>query len=175
MAEPAANYNSLVNCGRITGVSGSNGAVLWQKHGASSYAELGKSVIAIGDSNGDGIGDLLLSQPMASTGSLTRNGVVELISGQTYINIWTAEGTRDGEMLGAASKVVNDVDGDGAMGNEVDDDGDGATGIEVDDDGDGATGDDNDDDDGDDGDRAMGSGATGYDDDDDDDGRRQRR
>jgi hypothetical protein len=113
VAEPAANYNSLVNCGRITGVSGSNGAVLWQKHGASSYAELGKSVIAIGDSNGDGIGDLLLSQPMASTGSLTRNGVVELISGQTYINIWTAEGTRDGEMLGAASKVVNDVDGDG--------------------------------------------------------------
>ena len=33
----------------------------------------------------------------------------------------------------------NDVDGDGAMRNEVDDDGDGATGNEVDDHGDGAT------------------------------------
>ncbi len=38
----------------------------------------------------------------------------------------------------------NNVDGDGAMGNEVDDDGNFATGNEVDDDGDGATGDDND-------------------------------
>ena len=38
----------------------------------------------------------------------------------------------------------NDIDGDGAMGNEVDDDGNGATANEVDDDGDGATGDDND-------------------------------
>jgi hypothetical protein len=113
VAEPSANYNSLINCGRITGVSGANGSVLWQKHGASSYAELGRSIIAIGDSNGDGIGDLLLSQPMASTGSLTRNGVVELISGNSYINIWTAEGTRDGEMLGAGTKVVDDVDGDG--------------------------------------------------------------
>ncbi len=38
----------------------------------------------------------------------------------------------------------NDVDGDGATGNESDDDGDGATGNEVEDDGDGATGNDND-------------------------------
>jgi hypothetical protein len=112
VAEPNANYNNLINCGRITGVSGTNGAVLWQKHGVSSNAELGRSVIAAGDSNGDGIGDLLLSQPMASTGSLTRNGVIELISGQSYISIWTAEGTRDGEMLGAGTKVVDDVDGD---------------------------------------------------------------
>ena len=67
----------------------------------------------------------------------------------------------------------NYVDGDGAMGNEVDNDGDGATGIEVDDDGDGATGDD--DDDNGDGDGAMGSGVTGYDDDDDNgDGRRRQ-
>ena len=57
----------------------------------------------------------------------------------------------------------NDLDGDGATGNKVDDDGDGATG------------DDNDDDDDGHGDGAMGSGGTGYDDDDDDDGRRQRR
>ena len=35
----------------------------------------------------------------------------------------------------------NDVDGDGAMRNEVDDDGDCATGNEVDNDGDSATGD----------------------------------
>ena len=34
----------------------------------------------------------------------------------------------------------NDIDGEGAMGNEVDNDGDGATGNEVDDDGDGAMG-----------------------------------
>jgi hypothetical protein len=66
----------------------------------------------------------------------------------------------------------NDIDGDGAMGKEVDD-GDGATGNEVDDDGDGATGDDNDDDDDGDGDGTMGSGATGYDDDADGDGQRQ--
>ena len=38
----------------------------------------------------------------------------------------------------------NDVNGDGATGNETDDDGDGAMGNEVNNDGDGATGNDND-------------------------------
>ena len=58
----------------------------------------------------------------------------------------------------------NGVNGDGVMGNKVDDDGNGVTGNKVDDDGDGATGDDNDDNDDGHGDGAMGSGATGYDD-----------
>jgi hypothetical protein len=113
VAEPGASGNNLINCGRVTGVSGTNGVILWQKYGASNNAELGRSVIAAGDSNGDGLGDLLLSQPMASTGTLTRNGMIELISGNANISIWTAEGTRDGEMLGAGTKVVDDVDGDG--------------------------------------------------------------
>jgi len=54
----------------------------------------------------------------------------------------------------------NDVNGDSAMGNEVDDDGDGATGDENDNDHD-SDGDDN---------SGMGSNATGYDDDGDEDG-----
>ena len=49
----------------------------------------------------------------------------------------------------------NDVDGDGAMGNEVGDDSDGATGNDNDADDDGDDGDDRD------GNSAMGSGATG--------------
>jgi hypothetical protein len=54
----------------------------------------------------------------------------------------------------------NDINGDSATGNKVDDYGDGATGDNNDHDGDG---------DGD-GDGMMGIGATGYDDDVDDDG-----
>ncbi len=54
-----------------------------------------------------------------------------------------------------ADDDYNDVDGHGAMGNEVNNDGNGATGDDNDDDDDG-----NDDDDGD-GDGAMGSSATG--------------
>ena len=57
----------------------------------------------------------------------------------------------------------NDVDGDGATGNEVNDDGDGATDDDNDDKDDG-----NDDDNGN-GDGAMASGAMRYDDDDDGD------
>ncbi len=53
----------------------------------------------------------------------------------------------------------NDVDGNGVMGNEVDNDGHSATGDDNDADDDG-----DDDDDGD-VDSAMGSGATGYDND----------
>ena len=60
----------------------------------------------------------------------------------------------------ARTMAADDVDCDGATGNEVNDDGDGATG-------------DNDDDNGY-VDGAMGSGATGYDYDDDGDGQRQR-
>jgi len=69
----------------------------------------------------------------------------------------------------------NDIDGDGAMGNEVGNNGDGTMGNEVNDDGNGVTGDDNGDDDYGNGDGAMGSGATRYEDDDNVDGRRQRR
>ena len=68
----------------------------------------------------------------------------------------------------------NNVDGNGAMGNEVDNS-DGAMGNKGSDDGDSAMGDDNDDDDDGDGNGTMGSGATGYNDDDDDYGRQQRR
>jgi len=50
-------------------------------------------------------------------------------------------------MTTATGDDDNGVDGDGAMGNEVDDDGDGTRGNEVGNDGDGATGDDNDDND----------------------------
>ncbi len=45
-------------------------------------------------------------------------------------------------MMTAMGDDDNDVDGDSAMGNEVDNNGDSATGNEVDDDGDGMTGDD---------------------------------
>ena len=65
----------------------------------------------------------------------------------------------------------NDVNGNSAMGDEVNEDGDGAMGDDNNNDDDNG----DDDDDGD-GDSAMGSGATGYDDDDDDDtGERGRR
>ena len=64
-------------------------------------------------------------------------------------------------MTTATGDDDNYVDGDGAMGNEVNDDGNGATGNEVDDDGDGVTGDNNDDNNDGDSDDAMGSGATG--------------
>jgi hypothetical protein len=63
----------------------------------------------------------------------------------------------------------NDVDGDSATGNKVDDDGDGATGDYNDDDDDGNNNDDGD------GDSAMGSGVTGYNDDDDGGVRRRQK
>ena len=64
----------------------------------------------------------------------------------------------------------NDVDGDGATGNEVDDDGDGATGDDNDDKDDGSDDSDSDSD----GNGAMGSGATKYDNHDNWDGRRRQ-
>ncbi len=57
-------------------------------------------------------------------------------------------------MTTATGDDDNNVNGDGAMGSEVDDDGDGVTGDHNDDDDDGN------------GDGATGSGAMGYDDDD---------
>ena len=60
----------------------------------------------------------------------------------------------------------NDVNGDGATGNKVDNDGNGVTGYNNDDDNNNG----DDDDDGN-GDGTMGSGAIGYDNDDNGDGR----
>ena len=71
-------------------------------------------------------------------------------------------------MTTATGDDDNNVDGDGATGNEVEHDGDGVTGDDNNDDGD-----DGDDDNNGDGDSKMGSGATGYDN--NDNGDRQRR
>ena len=113
VAEPEANYLALVQCGRITGISGANGGMLWQKYGASDYSELGRRIMSVGDTNNDGIRDLLLAQPMASTNGLSRNGVLELVSGNAYVSLWTVNGDRAGEMLGQNVKTVGDLNADG--------------------------------------------------------------
>ena len=69
----------------------------------------------------------------------------------------------------AADNNDNNVDGDGAMGNKVDDDGDNATGD------DNGNDDDGDDDNDGKGNGVMGSGATGYDDYNNGNGRHRRQ
>jgi len=89
--------------------------------GDASGVELGKSVAGVGDVDGDGLDDLLVSAPKASAG-LVENGLVYLVLGR--ISGWGAEtpaanadtsfaGESAGDFAGYSVAGVGDVNGDG--------------------------------------------------------------
>jgi hypothetical protein len=112
VGEPEVSANGLIENGRTTALRGTDATILWQNFGTANHARLGEQAVTLGDLDGDGITDLLMGMPTASTGLLFQNGSVMAVSGAWGTPIWLAQGGADNEMLGAELKILVDLDSD---------------------------------------------------------------
>src|SRR5262245_3243685 len=64
---PPFDNSTLIDSGRVRVYSGATGNLLWSRGGENSGDELGYSIAAIGDANGDGFDDLVAGAPFNDT------------------------------------------------------------------------------------------------------------
>ena len=112
--EDAAGYDA----GAVRVLSGRDGSELWSRHGVTG-SQLGASLAALDDLDGDGVRDLAVGEPWVFTGSLfgsglRRSGAVKVLSGADGSQLHEAEGETAGERFGATVAAVGDVNQDGA-------------------------------------------------------------
>lgn len=96
--------------GSVRGYAGPVGAVLWTTHGSQSNVGFARAFAALGDANGDGIGDVAIGVPGASIGG-TSTGQLRLHSGATgaFLTGWAGAPF---ESLGYSVASAGDLDGD---------------------------------------------------------------
>ena len=92
------------NAGRIYVYSGRTGTLLWQADGAPGD-QLGSGIEAAGDTNGDGVPDVIGSAPYADT--------AYVYSGLDGHVLLTLHGEARGDRFGEHVSSVGDIDGDG--------------------------------------------------------------
>ncbi|HKB15244.1 MAG TPA: VCBS repeat-containing protein, partial [Planctomycetota bacterium] len=102
----------LVLLGAGRGAVGQNN-VLWQ-FGNPSPDFLGAALAGVGDTNADGVADLLVAAPISARGGFQQAGWAALLSGASGAVLWSVSGTEVEEMLGETIGAVGDVDGDGS-------------------------------------------------------------
>ena len=106
---PGHDDDSMIDTGRAYLFS-SNGTLVWTVDGGDSGYFLGAAVSDAGDTNGDGVRDLLLGAPRAAAGL---PGMAILYSGANRRPLWTWTGEATGDSFGLALSSAGDVDRDG--------------------------------------------------------------
>jgi len=99
--------------GRFAIFSGGTGKRLTKKNGSGYWDKFGHAVAALGDVDGDGVGDYAVSAYLRDSGGLTDNGAIYVYSGATNDKLYSIKGTADDEFVGEALAGVGDIDGDG--------------------------------------------------------------
>jgi hypothetical protein len=79
---PSASTNGLSYNGYIRAVSGATGNTIWQMDGTQNSEYLGHSLAPTQDLDADGVDDVLIGSPEASTNGLSYNGTIRAISGK---------------------------------------------------------------------------------------------
>jgi hypothetical protein len=95
--------------GRARVYSGLDGSTLFTFDGGSTYENLGYSVAAPGDLNGDGWADVAVGALVAGT---THAGFVKVFSGMDGSVLYSING-QAGDELGFSLDAVSDINGDG--------------------------------------------------------------
>lgn len=93
--------------------SGRDGSLLRVHAGAVPDDHLGQVVQGIGDVDGDGSADYLISAPFAD-GAAVLCGVVTVYSGASGSPLYQVSGEATGDDFGIAAAATGDVDGDGS-------------------------------------------------------------
>lgn len=98
--------------GRVRLVSGADGRLLRELVGGEAGERFGHALAALGDVDGDGLGDLAIGAPQAS-GAGPAAGRVLVVSGGSGALLWVRQGAAAFDQLGRALASPGDVDGDG--------------------------------------------------------------
>tara|TARA_R110002126_G_scaffold67964_2_gene171865 strand:- start:5217 stop:6917 length:1701 start_codon:yes stop_codon:yes gene_type:complete len=92
-------------------LSGATGQVLHSVHEPPGFDNLGWSVGAIDDHDGDGVPEFILGGPFSDGGGVNR-GVIRVYSGQTGLQLHVVSGTSDFNRFGWRIANAGDMDGD---------------------------------------------------------------
>ena len=107
--------------GAVFAYTGSDWSLLWTAGAAEPGVQLGFSLAAAGDTNGDGMPDVVAGAPFSA------NGRAHVYSGPDGVLLHTYEGNAAGDVFGRGVAGVGDIDGDGLgdvlVGAPLDDDG----------------------------------------------------
>ncbi len=103
--------------GRVLMFSGATGDVLWTYQNAllPNNAGLGSSLAPIGDTNGDGVADVLVGTKIDCAGGLDCSGSAKILDGATGspLRTFTDPSGDLGDALGTAVASLGDLNGDG--------------------------------------------------------------
>ncbi|MGH8003803.1 MAG: integrin alpha [Limisphaerales bacterium] len=104
-----ASPSGVHYAGSVFVYSGADGSILFQKNGPASSEMLGHSVAGVGDVNGDGINDFIVS----SIGPSPRPGTVYVYSGADGALLFQKVGATPDAQLGYSVSGAGDINGDG--------------------------------------------------------------
>lgn len=99
--------------GRVTLYSGSTGNVI-SIHTGAQGDDLGWSLAAVGDQDGDGWNDYAAGAPYGATPIGADTGYVRIVSARTGATIRQITGFANGGLFGASMALVGDAEGDGS-------------------------------------------------------------
>jgi hypothetical protein len=112
VAAPGSTVDGNKEAGRVIVLSGKSGAILRQLAGSQAGEMFGGDVTGMGDVDGDGIEDLAVSAPGASSPSVRLCGRVAAYSLKAGTRLWQRYGKDVDEHFGSALASGRDLTGD---------------------------------------------------------------
>lgn len=110
---PYHDAKRLPDAGMASLISGATGRALRRFTGKEPGGLLGEALASVGDIDGDGVPDFLISAPSAREGELGDVGQVYLHSGDDYSTLGRWSGSQPGDFFGRSLGGGADLNGDG--------------------------------------------------------------
>ncbi len=105
--------SSQLNLGSVQLISTATGNLLRRIEGTTSYIGFARAIASVGDTDGDGVQDLLVGAPLADFQGLSNAGAAFLYSGATGNLLLQLESNLGLEAFGSAVSSAGDVNQDG--------------------------------------------------------------
>ncbi|KAA3608649.1 MAG: hypothetical protein DWQ01_11130 [Planctomycetota bacterium] len=112
VGDPSANPDGILDAGTVAVFSGLSGELLWQHRGSFAGQQLGRSLSALGDSDGDGFDDLAVAISHRHDDHLVDIGAVLLLSGAGGEVLHRHESESLTDSLALVLSSFDDMDGD---------------------------------------------------------------